>query len=271
WTFLNTSSAIFGAAGAAGCGLCARTAGRVPATVASITTAAPIACFDPNIMDASLLLLRRGGAPALLLFVEFLQAALEAAVELGVFARIPVAAVALLARFVEVLADVPHLVDVFPLGDLHRFERDVPERLDARVPFDGIALDLRGDLRRRQFDGMRTLAVVLVARRRERAAHLQQVRAFGQRDGADADLFPVLSGLRHVVHDALLRDRRADGIEEVVRDRVDHVLHQFFDRYDRFQIAPEHGGLGRRRRFRRGTRQERRADERDTGIDSETE
>jgi hypothetical protein len=37
-------------------------------------------------------------------------------------------------RLVEILADVPQLVDVFSLDDVERFERDISERLDSRVP-----------------------------------------------------------------------------------------------------------------------------------------
>ena len=74
------------------------------------------------------------------------------------------------ARLVEILADVPQLGDIFSLHHVERFERDVSHGLDARVPLDRIAFDLRGDLRRRQFDGVRSRAVVVLSGRRERPA-----------------------------------------------------------------------------------------------------
>jgi len=188
--------------------------------------------------------------------VELVEAPLQLPIELGAFAWIPVAAMARLARLVEILADVPQLGDVLPLRDVERLERHVSQRFDARIPLDGIALHLGGDLRRREFDGVRAGAVVFVAGRRERPPNLEEVRAFGERDGAGADLVPVVFGLRLDVDRPLPGDRGSDRVEDVVGDRIDHVLHQLFHRDDRLEVAPERrlrGGRlrGGRRRFRR--------------------
>src|SRR5262245_33772805 len=95
------------------------------------------------------------------------------------------------ARLVEILTDVPQLVDVFSPRDIERFERHISERLDSGVPLHGIALDFRGDLGRRQFDSVRSGAVVLVTGRCKGSAYLEEIGAFGERDRAGADLVPV--------------------------------------------------------------------------------
>src|SRR5436190_13050014 len=76
------------------------------------------------------------------------QALVEIAIERLIFFRIPVAAVAVLARLVEVLARVPQLFGISLLHDVEHFDADVAQRLDARVPLDGILADLRDDLLR---------------------------------------------------------------------------------------------------------------------------
>src|SRR5438874_3412139 len=142
------------------------------------TTATAIACLDPNLICGPSLLPRlHAGVAARRLLAELLQAAPELLIELGAFARIPVAPMTCLTRLVEILADVPQLVDVFSLDDVDRFERHIPERLDACVPFDRITFDFRGDLCRRQFDRIRSGAVVLVSGRRERSTNPEQIRA----------------------------------------------------------------------------------------------
>src|SRR5262245_505907 len=98
------------------------------------------------------------------------------------------------ARLVQIVRSVPELVRIPSLDDIEDLEADIPKRLDPSIPFDWIPLDFRHDLRRRQLDRVRTRAVVLVAGRRERPPNLQQVRAFGHCDAADADLLPVLLG-----------------------------------------------------------------------------
>src|SRR5262245_8695964 len=270
WTFLNTSSTINGFDPGAR-PPCAETRRSMPTGAASATTIpAAMTGFHPTFMAGpSRLRPLGGGAAGLGLLAEFLQAAFEVLIELRVLARIPVAAVARFAGFVEVLADVPQLLDVFSFGHVEGLESHVSERLDSRVPLDRVAFDFRGDLRRRQLDRVRAGAVVLVAGRRERPLHLEQVDAFDERDRAGADLVPVLLGLRLDVDRAVFGDGRADRVEQVVGDRIDHVLHQFLDRHDRLEVAPQHacdlrriGRLGRRRRRpRRGTPGDRRGKE----------
>src|SRR5204862_3386445 len=172
WTFLNTSSTIIGFVGAAARPPCAaRARGPIPLAVASMmVTAAAITRLDPSLMCGPSLFLRlRAAVAARRLPAELLQAAPELLIELGAFAGVPVAPMTRFTRLVEVLADVPQLLDVFSLGDVERLERHVSERLDSRVPLHRITLDLRGDLRRRQFDRVRSRAVVLVSGRSERA------------------------------------------------------------------------------------------------------
>src|SRR5882672_8996771 len=125
-------------------------------------------------------------------FVELLQPTSELLIELGAFARVPVAPMTRFTRLVEILADVPQLVDVFSLDDIERFERHISERLDSCVPLPRITFDLRGDLRRRRFHRVRSRAVVLVSGRSERSTDLEQIRPLRKRDRTDADLVPVL-------------------------------------------------------------------------------
>src|SRR5216117_1382572 len=98
---------------------------------------------------ASLILRLRAGVAARRLLVELLQAAPELLIELGAFTRVPVAPMTRLTCLVEILADVPQLVDVFSPDDVERFERHIAERRDSCVPLHRITFDLRGDLRRR--------------------------------------------------------------------------------------------------------------------------
>src|SRR6267142_4319490 len=231
WTFLNTSSTIIGFVGAAAGPPCANARRPVPIPVASMmAAAAAITCLDPNLIcGASLFLRLRAGVAARRLIAELLQAALELLIELGAFAWVPVAPVTRFTRPVEILADVPQLVDVFSLDDIERFERHISERLDSGVPLHRITFDLRGDLRRRQFHRVRAPAVVLVSGRGERSTDPEQIRPFCKRDRPDADLVPVLFGLRRYVDNPVLGDGAADRVEDVVGQGIDHVLHQFLD------------------------------------------
>src|SRR5262249_22735767 len=122
WTFVNTSSTIFGVAAAVGWPACAAARGAVAAAAASIVTSpAAIAFVGPNVIGPpSLFLRRRPGAATPRPLAELLEAAAQLGVELGAFARIPVAAMAGLARGVEILADIPQLGDVAALHDVER-------------------------------------------------------------------------------------------------------------------------------------------------------
>src|SRR5262245_1159819 len=165
WTFLNTSSTISGFD--TGFWLpCAEARRSIPIAAASVMAiAAAVTGLDATFMAGPSLLRLLCGGGALRLLAEVLQTAFELLIERRVLARIPVAAMARFARLVEVLADVPQFLDIFSPGHVERLERHVSERLDACVPFHGIALDLRGDLRGRELDRVRPRAVVLVARR----------------------------------------------------------------------------------------------------------
>src|SRR5207247_1101178 len=109
WTFLNTSSTIIGFAGAAAGPPWATARRPIPIAVASMmVTAAAITCLNPNLICGPSLFRRlRAGGAAQRLLAQFLQAALELLIELGAFARVPVAPMTRLARLVEILADVP--------------------------------------------------------------------------------------------------------------------------------------------------------------------
>src|SRR5262245_28692694 len=76
---------------------------------------------------ASLFSRLRAAGPARRLLAEFFETPFELPVELGAFARIPVAAMARFTCFVEIFADVPQLVHVFSPGDVERFERHISE------------------------------------------------------------------------------------------------------------------------------------------------
>src|SRR5438093_7714768 len=138
WTFLNTSSTITGFVGAAARPPCASSPARrpIPPAVASMmVTAAAITRLDPSLMCGPSLFLRlRAAVAARRLPAELLQAAPELLIELGAFAGVPVAPMTRFTRLVEILADVPQLLDVFSVGDVERLERHVSERLDSRVP-----------------------------------------------------------------------------------------------------------------------------------------
>src|SRR5947208_3544254 len=250
WTFLNTSSTIIGFVGAAARPRCASSR-PIPLAVASMmVTAAAITRLDPSLMCGPSLFLRlRAAVAARRLPTELLQAAPELLIELGAFAGVPVAPMTRFTRLVEVLADVPQLLDVFSLGDVERLERHVSERLDSRVPLHRITLDLRGDLRRRQFDRVRSRAVVLVSGRSERATDFQQIRPFRKRDRTGADLVPVLFGLRLDVNYPALGDGGADRVEDVVGHGIDHVLHQFLDGDIRRRLFRPHTKANRWRRL----------------------
>src|SRR2546426_11286155 len=154
----------------------------------------PLPRSEPHLCPSPFLR-RRSGVAARRLPAEFLQAPSELLIELGAFAGVPVAPMTRFTRLVEILADVPQLVDVFSLDDVERFERHISERLDSCVPLHRITFDLRADLRLRQFDRVRSRAVVLVSGRSERSTDFEQIRAFCKRDRTDADFVPVLFGL----------------------------------------------------------------------------
>src|SRR5438093_77036 len=112
WTFLNTSSTIIGFVGAAARPRCASSR-PIPLAVASMmVTAAAITRLDPSLMCGPSLFLRlRAAVAARRLPTELLQAAPELLIELGAFAGVPVAPMTRFTRLVEVLADVPQLLD----------------------------------------------------------------------------------------------------------------------------------------------------------------
>src|SRR5215468_2581400 len=214
WTLVNTSSTIIGfdAGARPACAAARRSAPIAAASVMTIAEA--MTRLDPTFMMRPSPPLRlRGGAGGRLIAV-LLQTAFELLIELRILARIPVAAMARLACLVEVLADIPQLLDIFPLGYVERLERHVSERLDACVPFHGITLDFRGDLRGRELDRVRARAVVLVAGRGERPLDLEQVDALHERHRAGANLVPVLFGLRLDVDRAFPGDGGADSVEQ---------------------------------------------------------
>src|SRR3954468_14632239 len=146
-TLVNTSSTINGRPGATVWLDCAEARRLALITPASMIAAAAATYLDPDVMcGPSSFLRRRGGAAAWRPGAEFLETASEFSVELRALARVPVAAMTRFARFVEILADVPQLGDIFSLRDVERFESNVAQRFDAGVPFDRVAFPLGSDL-----------------------------------------------------------------------------------------------------------------------------
>src|SRR5215510_14359743 len=100
---------------------------------------------------------------------------IESLVKGIVFARVPIAAVTILAGLVEIVAGVPEFLHVLALHDVQHFESYIPQGLDSRIPLDGVLLDFGHDLVWGQFGRIRPRAVVQISLWRERPANLEQV------------------------------------------------------------------------------------------------
>src|SRR5215510_13511198 len=98
-----------------------------------------------------------------------MQLRIQLAIELGCLAGIPVASMAALASDIEVFTRIPQFGNVFPLDDVQYLKADISKGLDSCVPLDWVFVDLRRDLVRRQFNGIRSDAVIQIAGRRKRS------------------------------------------------------------------------------------------------------
>src|SRR5215471_9146426 len=103
---------------------------------------------------------------------------------------------AALASDIEVFSGIPQFGHVLPLDDIQYLKADVSKRLDSRIPLDWVFADFRRYLIRRQFNSVRSDAVVQIAGGRKGSSNLQQVPGFGHRYCTDANLVPVLLSFR---------------------------------------------------------------------------
>jgi len=76
---------------------------------------------------------------------------------------------AALASDIEVFSGIPQFGHVFSLDDIQHLKADVSKGLDSCIPLDGVLVDFRRCLVRRQFNGIRSDAVIQIAGGRKRS------------------------------------------------------------------------------------------------------
>src|SRR5262245_4814320 len=134
------------------------------------------------------------------------------------------------------------------------------------VPQRTVPVNLGLNLFGGQLGSSRTAAVVLVSWRSNGTVHLQKIRSLSKGYSSLSDLRPVVVTHRLGLDDTLVTHIDANRIEHIVGDGVDDILHQLFDRHDRFDAGLDRG----RGSFRRALLKQHRTNEQQPGAGEKT-